>query len=325
MGEERTESLQLLGVSAEAEALFVDLLNHPDSSRAELAARHHTGGTGFDGLVDELHLLGLVQQANGMLAPRPPRLAMEAMAEEYTRKAAAVRDGAEALTELWKAAMGRQDYLELLPTHAASKAVLDSVQKDAQTRVRAMTMGNLAAKEPEIVEGLFEALARGVDYKVIYGTHVLQDGNALRKVQACIDAGEQARVFPQVPLNLTIVDDRWALLAARAEVLAGPDFTAIVVHHSPLLTGLTGIFEALWRMAVPITGGVEVSEASAAPDLATKRLLTYLTAGLTDESIAREFGVSERTVARRISRLQETLGAQTKFQLGVQASRQGWL
>ncbi|NUR97005.1 MAG: LuxR family transcriptional regulator, partial [Kribbellaceae bacterium] len=35
--------------------------------------------------------------------------------------------------------------------------------------------------------------------------------------------------------------------------------------------------------------------------------------------------VSERTVARRIGRLQEALGAQTRFQLGVQASRQGWL
>jgi DNA-binding CsgD family transcriptional regulator len=62
-----------------------------------------------------------------------------------------------------------------------------------------------------------------------------------------------------------------------------------------------------------------------APNSETKRLLTCLSAGLTDESIAREFGVSERTIARRISRLQETLGAQTRFQLGVQASRQGWL
>ncbi|MFI6060373.1 hypothetical protein [Streptomyces sp. NPDC051286] len=38
-----------------------------------------------------------------------------------------------------------------------------------------------------------------------------------------------------------------------------------------------------------------------------------------------ELGVSERTVARRIARLQEVLGAQTRFQLGVQAGRRGWL
>ncbi|RZU13842.1 regulatory LuxR family protein [Kribbella rubisoli] len=203
--------------------------------------------------------------------------------------------------------------------------MLNSVQKDAQDHVRAMTTGNLAARELKIVEGMFDALERGVRYEVIYGAHVLQDANALHMVQACIDAGEQARVFPYVPLNITIVDDRWALVGARAEVERGPEFVAMVVHQSPLLGGLARIFEALWRIAVPITGGTELNDVNAAPSLESKRLLTYLSAGLTDESIAREFGVSERTIARRIGRLQEALGAQTRFQLGVQASRQGWL
>ncbi|MFE3902834.1 helix-turn-helix transcriptional regulator [Streptomyces sp. NPDC059153] len=56
-----------------------------------------------------------------------------------------------------------------------------------------------------------------------------------------------------------------------------------------------------------------------------RQLLSYLSAGLTDESIARELGVSYRTVTRRIARLQEMLGARTRFQLGVQAGRRGWL
>ena len=172
---------------------------------------------------------------------------------------------------------------------------------------------------------MFDALGRGVTYEVIYGTQVLQSPDTLRMVQLCVDAGEQARVFPHVPLNLTIVDDRWALLSSRTTVGEIVNTAAMVVHHSPFLTGLVGVFDALWRMAVPITSGTETSDAAGAPSLETKRLLTYLSAGLTDESIAREFGVSERTIARRISRLQETLGAQTSFQLGVQASRQQWL
>jgi len=94
------------------------------------------------------------------------------------------------------------------------------------------------------------------------------------------------------------------------------------VHDSPLLAGLVGVFEVFWRMAVPITGDA-IGGRTLDPE--SRRLLSYLSAGLTDESIAREFGISERTVARRISRLQETLGAQTRFQLGVQAARQGWL
>ena len=41
------------------------------------------------------------------------------------------------------------------------------------------------------------------------------------------------------------------------------------------------------------------------------------------EVIARDLGVSERTVARRIARLQQTMAARSRFQLGLQAERRG--
>lgn len=81
-----------------------------------------------------------------------------------------------------------------------------------------------------------------------------------------------------------------------------------------------------WQIAVPLPNALDTAADTGAPPTAeTRRLLTCLSAGLTDESIARELGVSERTVGRRITRLQELLGARTRFQLGVQASRHGWL
>ncbi|MEV0286311.1 hypothetical protein AB0H36_19555 [Kribbella sp. NPDC050820] len=208
------EPLQALGLSAPAQALLLDLLQRPDTAPVDLAAQHEQ----VDSSLEELAELGLVERNGDAMAVRPPRLAMEALAERHTRQAQLARDSAEVLGELWKAAAGKQDYLEVLPTYAASQAVLNSVQTDAQQHVRAMTMGNIAARQIRIVDGMFEALERGVQYDVIYGAHVLQDANALHMVQACIDAGETARVFPHVPLNITIVDDRWALVGARAEV-----------------------------------------------------------------------------------------------------------
>jgi hypothetical protein len=62
-------------------------------------------------------------------------------------------------------------------------------------------------------------------------------------VEFCADAGEQARVVPDVPMNVAIVDDRWALVAARASVAGHNRVAAPVVHDSPLLAGLVGIFE----------------------------------------------------------------------------------
>ncbi|KGN31699.1 hypothetical protein N802_03310 [Knoellia sinensis KCTC 19936] len=41
--------------------------------------------------------------------------------------------------------------------------------------------------------------------------------------------------------------------------------------------------------------------------------------------MARELGVSERTVGRRVARLEERLGARSRFQLAAQAYRRGWL
>jgi hypothetical protein len=314
--------LRALGISAEAEAIYLDLIARGALDQADLVQRH---GADLDVPLRELAAIGLIDWSDDKILPQPPHLAMEAVAQHRTTEAQLARESASLLADLWTAGIGQQTYVELLPSAESARAMLNHVQVDAQQQVRAMTVGNLASPNHQIVDGLFDALSRGVAYEVIYGTRVLQDSEALRKVQQCVDAGEQARVFPQVPLNLTVVDDRWALVSARATVGGIVNTAAMVVHHSPFLTGLVGVFDALWRVSVPITGGTENTEAIGAPALETKRLLTYLSAGLTDESIAREFGVSERTVARRISRLQEILGAQTRFQLGVQASRQNWL
>jgi DNA-binding NarL/FixJ family response regulator len=48
-----------------------------------------------------------------------------------------------------------------------------------------------------------------------------------------------------------------------------------------------------------------------------------LAAGLKDEAIARQLGVSLRTIHRRTGDLLDRLGARTRFQAGMQAARQG--
>ncbi|WP_139827727.1 helix-turn-helix domain-containing protein [Nesterenkonia sp. PF2B19] len=50
-----------------------------------------------------------------------------------------------------------------------------------------------------------------------------------------------------------------------------------------------------------------------------------MASGLTDEHMARELGISRRTLSRRVQDLLERTGARTRFQLGVQAARRGWL
>jgi DNA-binding NarL/FixJ family response regulator len=47
--------------------------------------------------------------------------------------------------------------------------------------------------------------------------------------------------------------------------------------------------------------------------------------GAKDETIARQLGVSLRTVRRRVAELMDELGASTRFQAGMEAVRRGLL
>ena len=44
-----------------------------------------------------------------------------------------------------------------------------------------------------------------------------------------------------------------------------------------------------------------------------------------DEQIARALGMSVRTVRRRVADLMDELGADSRFQAGVEAVRRGWI
>jgi DNA-binding NarL/FixJ family response regulator len=54
-------------------------------------------------------------------------------------------------------------------------------------------------------------------------------------------------------------------------------------------------------------------------------ILELLMLGTKDESIARQLGISLRTVRRRVAGLMDELGATTRFQAGLEAARRGLL
>ncbi|MFJ3772384.1 LuxR C-terminal-related transcriptional regulator [Streptomyces sp. NPDC090075] len=54
-------------------------------------------------------------------------------------------------------------------------------------------------------------------------------------------------------------------------------------------------------------------------------MLARLSAGFTDEHIARSLGCSLRTAQRRVAHLMRELGATTRFQAAPRARDLGWL
>lgn len=150
--------------------------------------------------------------------------------------------------------------------------------------------------------------------RVVYESQVLRDPERVAEIQLYAGAGEQARVLPALPLKLALVDDRWALLP----VSSGTELQSVLlVRPSSLLDALAGLFELYWSRAMR----VPAADSTDLPRDRHRQLLTLLAAGLTDESIARQMGVSTRTVQRWVRELMDRFGARTRFQAGIQAAR----
>jgi hypothetical protein len=109
-----------------------------------------------------------------------------------------------------------------------------------------------------------------------------------------------------------------------ALALSGTYYDRIaVVHRSGLLDTLLELFDTHWQRARPIgsTGPATPGRPSAG-DLLPPQMLQ---AGYKDQATARRLGVSTRTVTRRIATIASALGLETRFQVGVEVAKRGWI
>ncbi|GCE02530.1 helix-turn-helix domain-containing protein [Embleya hyalina] len=164
-------------------------------------------------------------------------------------------------------------------------------------------------------------LGRGVRYRTIYAPESLEIPGNLDDVAGLSQAGEEARVLAGLPLKMSVADRRIALLPLH---LDSPITRSVVIRGTTLVDALVTLFEGLWTQAVPLTAAG--SESRGDPlDAEDRRILNLLLSGLKDETIARQLGTSTRSLRRRMRAILDELGAENRFQAGVQAVRRGWV
>lgn len=319
------ESLSRRPLDAPAVDLYERIL------RAGPATTTPAGGAGPDAAevdrhVDQLVSLGLVERTDeGGLRALPPRASVDSVVQRMEDSAEWLRRHAGDWHRLWREQGETTPYIDVLTDEREMDAVDVGLVENVRHQVRGLQVGPVGGRqrrEPEIHPAFERVIGRGVAFRVVYGVSVISDPDALALVHESIALGEQARVFPEVPLRLTLCDDTYAVMTVPGR--SEEERHKVVVRASGLLDTLIDLFECFWRMSVPLVPHGSAGDSAVADD-ASRRLLAYLGAGLTDASIARELGVSERTVGRRVARLQDTVGARTRFQLAAQASRRGWI
>lgn len=317
------ETMSELGLT-----VYRTALDLPDPSAGDLARLLAVDLEVVHGELDRLARVGLVEEDGGRITCLPPRFPLDRLAAAHAKAIDDLQGAAASLNEAWDRARSVHGFIEIVNDEEKAVAAERKLMDEATTSAEGLSVGPIKRErhpvaEPTVFPGFLEAIARGVQMRGVYGVSLLEDPNGLRAVQDCIAAGEEARVFARVPMNVIVFDRRVAVVNVPGVGTARR--TLLVVHQSGLLESLAALFDTFWQMSVPISGTSEVAPRADGPSDDERLLLSYLAAGMTDESIARDLGVSSRTVRRRLERLHEVLGAHSRFQLAIQASRRGWL
>ncbi|GAA1922819.1 helix-turn-helix domain-containing protein [Nocardioides lentus] len=171
-------------------------------------------------------------------------------------------------------------------------------------------------REDAMADIVGAAVAEGRPSRAIYPARALHEAPDTLRRRA--EVGEQVRVVADLPTRLIVIGTTHAVLP---EPLGFVDEPRLLVRQLSVVQACALLFDTWWERALPVP---ELDRGVARPDL-RRFVVQQLAAGVQDEQIARTLGVSLRTVRRRIADLMIDLGADSRFQAGVEAARRGWL
>ena len=208
----------------------------------------------------------------------------------------------------------------LNPAHVGER--LNRCIESAARELAFINQGRLSldrTREHEIETAL---IARGVRVRGLYEQSAIDGPGALDDLLWSLTAGEEARATPATPAKWLMVDQEVVFTTVRS----GGTFAEgiIEVRHAALVALFAAYYELMWATAVPLAD-FRRDRTVASFDADERALASLLATGMNDKAIARQLGVSERTAHRRVAGLTARLGAESRFQAGVQGALRGLL
>ncbi|WP_406379114.1 LuxR family transcriptional regulator [Streptomyces sp. NBC_01618] len=320
------EALLLLGIDHAAGQVYLALLELAPAPLSVIGTAAGLGGaelaTAYGALVDA----GLASAAGAdgdVVAPVPPTAGLEILARHRAAEVEESRitvGGAFESFRRQRLASYNDNLVEVVTGDAVGPRMRHA-WASARDQIRQFESPPYFPLSGATDDAL-ATLARGVTQRVVYSRASLEHPGHLKEaIEPCIRAGEQARVLPSVPVKLVIIDEAYALVSLSIKE-ADVHNSMLVVQPCGLFSALVALFEQSWQSALPFHG--RTTRPGALPP-ADRRLLWLLAGGASDDVIARELGISRRTLFRRLQILMAQLGAANRFQMALQAQRRGWL
>jgi len=186
-----------------------------------------------------------------------------------------------------------------------------------------MTLENLATDMPlneDFTQPPLPVAGGQVHCRAIYAAAAMDDPAARQIIQACAEAGEQARLLPSVPMKMKLADTSTAMLPLTPNGTAG----ALIIRAPVILAALREYFELLWERATPVQAGRQAPRDDRLPVMQQK-VLELMAEGHNDGAIARRLAISVSTVRRHVTTIMDRLGVSSRFAAGAAAQRRGWI
>jgi DNA-binding CsgD family transcriptional regulator len=252
----------------------------------------------------------------------PPDIAVDALLLRRQAELSDARAELDQLISVYRSSRRARSIDELIEIVTGAEALAERV---AHLQRAAKSSFDAFVKPPFVAIDLDEAEPADkpdVSYRAVYDKKIMDYPNFVQRLRDASAPHFEYRLHASLPMKLIIADRATALLPLERETSdAAP--AAVIVHSCGLLDALLALYEQYWEASMPLrltddgtTSGIN------SPDT---RILSLLVAGVTDEAIARQLGVSLRTVRRRIQDMMHAAGAQNRAQLAWHAARSNWI
>jgi sugar-specific transcriptional regulator TrmB len=319
--------LEEIGLDDAQTAVYRCVLQQPSASTAEIRSAVSMSLPRVRAVVAELERLGLLARqaaSSDRFVASPPAIALRPLLLERERGLTRAHEALVELSELYRRSTEQRGIADVVDVVLGDDAVRQRVaqlQAAAVEQVRVLVLHEVAVLgNAENVEE-DRALARGVRYRVIVESGVLERPGWLAAAREMTEIGEEIRVLPSLPTRMFIADDQMALVPMRSQADPDRGSGALLIHPSGLLDLVGAVFEEYWASAAAF---LPIAAAPSAEDV-DRDLLRLLLHGVTDAAAAAQLGISLRTVQRRVAVLMEAAGVGTRMQLGAEAVRRSWV
>ncbi len=253
------EDLTRLGLTSYEAKAYLALIRRGTSTATEVA---RVGNLPRQRIYDVLASLvekGLASARLGTptkYSATPPELAIERLVSDHRHEFSQLeREAKRIVGELAPAYEAGQthtdplEYIEVLRDGAAVAKRFDELQASVEREILIFRKPPYATEPQENVEGL-RLVHRHRRARSVYEFSLFDDPAHVEGVRGFIQAGEEARFVPELPLKLVIIDETIVMFGMQDPVAGGADLTIVVVEHPSLARLLKIAFDAVWEQGL---------------------------------------------------------------------------